>query len=177
MFAFVAHLDLPKSVEAYYQETGRAGRDGLPANAWMAYGIQDVITLRQLLESSEADETHKRIERHKLEAMLGLCEITTCRRQALLGYFVEHLPEPCGNCDNCLVPPETWDGTEASQKALSCVLPHRAALWCELHHRCIARKKQSTHPTLRARQAQYFRYRHRDEYHRMARRVSSAGGA
>jgi ATP-dependent DNA helicase RecQ len=118
---FVAHLDLPKSMEAYYQETGRAGRDGLIADAWMAYGLQDVITLRQLLESSEADETHKRIERQKLEAMLGLCEITSCRRQALLGYFGEILPEPCGNCDTCLQPPETWDGTVTAQKALSCV--------------------------------------------------------
>jgi ATP-dependent DNA helicase RecQ len=118
---FVVHLDLPKSIEAYYQETGRAGRDGLPANAWMTYGIQDVVTFRRLLESSEADDAHKRTERHKLEAMLGLCEITTCRRQALLGYFGEQLPRPCGNCDNCLVPPETWDGTEAGQKALSCV--------------------------------------------------------
>jgi ATP-dependent DNA helicase RecQ len=118
---FVVHLDLPKSIEAYYQETGRAGRNGLPANAWMTYGIQDVVTFRRLLESSEADDAHKRTERHKLEAMLGLCEITTCRRQALLGYFGEQLPRPCGNCDNCLVPPETWDGTEAGQKALSCV--------------------------------------------------------
>ncbi len=118
---FVAHLDLPKSVEAYYQETGRAGRDGLPANAWMTYGLQDVITLRQMLDSSSADENHKRNERQRLEAMLGLCEITTCRRQALLGYFGEALSEPCGNCDNCLAPPETWDGTTAAQKALSCV--------------------------------------------------------
>ena len=118
---FVAHLNLPKSIEAYYQETGRAGRDGLPADAWMAYGLQDVITLRQMQESSEADESHKRIERHKLDAMLGLCELTTCRRQALLRYFGDELPEPCGNCDTCLEPPETWDATVAAQKALSCV--------------------------------------------------------
>ncbi len=118
---FVAHLNLPKSIEAYYQETGRAGRDGLPADAWMAYGLQDVITLRQMQESSEADEQHKRVERHKLDAMLGLCELTTCRRQALLHYFGDTLDEPCGNCDNCLTPPETWDATEAAQKALSCV--------------------------------------------------------
>jgi ATP-dependent DNA helicase RecQ len=118
---FVAHLDLPKSVEAYYQETGRAGRDGLPADAWMSYGLQDVIALRQLLESSEAVETHKRIERQKLEAMLGLCEITSCRRQALLAYFGDELEGPCGNCDTCLEPPETWDGTVTAQKALSCV--------------------------------------------------------
>ncbi|MEJ2405949.1 MAG: DNA helicase RecQ, partial [Candidatus Thiodiazotropha sp.] len=118
---FVAHLNLPKSVEAYYQETGRAGRDGLPADAWMVYGLQDVITLRQMQASSEAEESHKRIERHKLDAMLALCETTDCRRQALLGYFADPLEQPCGNCDTCLQPPETWDATVASQKALSCV--------------------------------------------------------
>ncbi len=118
---FVAHLSLPKSVEAYYQETGRAGRDGLPADAWMIYGLQDVIMLRQMLESSDADETHKRVERHKLDAMLGLAELTTCRRQSLLAYFAETLPRPCGNCDTCLEPPETWDASIAAQKALSCV--------------------------------------------------------
>ncbi len=118
---FVAHLNLPKSIEAYYQETGRAGRDGLPADAWMAYGLEDVITLRQMVEQSEADEAHKRVERHKLEAMLGLCETTACRRQALLRYFGEARPEPCGNCDTCLTPPETWDATEPARKALSVV--------------------------------------------------------
>ena len=118
---FVAHLNLPKSVEAYYQETGRAGRDGLAADAWMIYGLQDVITLRQMLETSESDDTHKRVERHKLDAMLGLSELTTCRRQALLAYFGETLNEACGNCDNCLTPPETWDASVSAQKALSCV--------------------------------------------------------
>jgi len=118
---FVAHLNMPKSVEAYYQETGRAGRDGLPADAWMVYGLQDVITLRQMLEGSEADDAHKRVERHKLDAMLGLAELTSCRRQALLSYFGETLPQPCGNCDTCLAPPETWDATVPAQKALSCV--------------------------------------------------------
>jgi ATP-dependent DNA helicase RecQ len=118
---FVAHMNLPKSVEAYYQETGRAGRDGLPADAWMIYGLQDVITLRQMLETSESDDAHKRVERHKLDAMLGLCELTTCRRQALLAYFGETLDQPCGNCDNCLTPPETWDASIPAQKALSCV--------------------------------------------------------
>jgi ATP-dependent DNA helicase RecQ len=117
---FVAHLDLPKSLEAYYQETGRGGRDGLPADAWMAYGFEDVVALRQLMESSDAEERFKRIERHKLDAMLGYCETTGCRRQVLLGYFGEVLPDPCGNCDTCLEPPETWDGTEAARKALSC---------------------------------------------------------
>ncbi|WP_432695835.1 DNA helicase RecQ [Marinobacterium sp. YM272] len=118
---FVAHLDLPKSVEAYYQETGRAGRDGEPADAWMVYGLQDVIFLRQMLEGSQADEVHKQVERQKLEAMLGLCEITSCRRQALLAYFGEPEHQPCGNCDTCLEPVPVWDGTEASRKALSAV--------------------------------------------------------
>ena len=118
---FVAHLNLPKSVEAYYQETGRAGRDGLPADAWMIYGLQDVITLRQMLEASDSDDAHKRVERHKLDAMLGLCELSTCRRQALLTYFSETLSKPCGNCDTCLEPPEAWDATVPAQKALSCV--------------------------------------------------------
>ncbi len=118
---FVAHLDLPKSIEAYYQETGRAGRDGKAANAWMSYGLQDVIKLRQMLDNSDAEEHFKRIERHKLDAMLGLCEITSCRRQALLHYFGEALEKSCGNCDACLNPVITWDGTEAAQKALSCI--------------------------------------------------------
>ncbi|MEH6824917.1 MAG: DNA helicase RecQ [Motiliproteus sp.] len=118
---FVAHLDLPKSIEAYYQETGRAGRDGEPADAWMVYGLQDVIFLRQMLDSSEAGELQKQIERQRLEAMLGLCEVTSCRRQALLGYFGEPDHAACGNCDTCLSPVETWDGTEAARKALSTV--------------------------------------------------------
>ena len=118
---FVAHLDLPKSIEAYYQETGRAGRDGDAANAWMVYGLEDVVKLRQMLEASDADEQHKRIERHKLDAMLGLCEITSCRRQALLRYFGEEAPSRCGNCDTCRRPVDTWDGTTAARKALSCV--------------------------------------------------------
>jgi ATP-dependent DNA helicase RecQ len=116
---FVAHLDLPKTVESYYQETGRAGRDGLPADAWMVYGLQDVIKLRQMMSDSQGSEEHKRAEQHRLNAMLGLCEITSCRRQALLGYFGEELKEPCGNCDTCLYPVDTWDGTEAARMALS----------------------------------------------------------
>jgi ATP-dependent DNA helicase RecQ len=118
---FVAHLDMPKTVEAYYQETGRAGRDGEPADAWLVYGLQDVIKLRQMMSTSEGSEAHKRAEQHRLNAMLGLCEITACRRQALLHYFGETLPNPCGNCDNCLEPVETWDATEAAQMALSAV--------------------------------------------------------
>ena len=118
---FVAHLDLPKSIEAYYQETGRAGRDGVPADAWMVYGLQEVVALRQMVEGSKAGEMRKRLEVRKLDAMLGYCELTTCRRRTLLAYFGETLSEPCGNCDNCLAPVATWDATEASQKALSCV--------------------------------------------------------
>ncbi len=118
---FIAHLDLPKSLEAYYQETGRAGRDGSAATAWMVYGLQDVIKLRQMLDDSAGNEEHKRIERHRLDAMLGLCEITACRRHALLHYFGDDASENCGNCDNCLTPPELWDGTIAAQKALSTV--------------------------------------------------------
>ncbi|WKC36173.1 DNA helicase RecQ [Ectopseudomonas chengduensis] len=118
---FVCHMDLPKSLEAYYQETGRAGRDGLPADAWMAYGLQDVIFLKQMLNNSDGDERHKRIEQHKLDAMLALCEETRCRRQALLAYFDEELPNPCGHCDNCIDGVETWDATEPARQALSAV--------------------------------------------------------
>ena len=118
---FVAHLNMPRTIEAYYQETGRAGRDGLPANAWLAYGMQDVINLRLVSQQSEADETFKRLQQQKLDAMLGLCEQVSCRRMSLLAYFDEVLEKPCGACDNCLLPPDTWDATEAARKALSCV--------------------------------------------------------
>ena len=118
---FVAHLSLPKNIEAYYQETGRAGRDGDAADAWMSYGLQDVLLLRQMMENSEGSEDYKRITNQKLDAMLGLCELASCRRQAILAYFDETMKEPCGNCDNCLNPPETWDATEDAQKALSTV--------------------------------------------------------
>ena len=118
---FVAHLDLPKSIEAYYQETGRAGRDGEPADAWMVYGLQDVVQLAQFVAASDADEQHKRRERAKLDALLGWCEVTECRRRPLLEYFGEPREEACGNCDNCTAPPATWEGTEAARKLLSAV--------------------------------------------------------
>jgi ATP-dependent DNA helicase RecQ len=117
---FVAHLDLPKNIEAYYQETGRAGRDGLPADAWMTYGLADVVNQRRMIDESGADDEFKRLQRNKLDALLALAEATDCRRVRLLAYFGE-ASEPCGNCDNCLSPPETWDATEAARKALSCV--------------------------------------------------------
>ncbi|MGH3465819.1 MAG: DNA helicase RecQ [Kribbellaceae bacterium] len=117
---FVAHLDLPKSVEGYYQETGRAGRDGLSADAWMTYGLGDVVQLRRLIEQSEGSEEFRRISFAKLDALLGLCETAGCRRVRLLDYFGE-AARPCGNCDTCLEPPETWDATEASRKALSAI--------------------------------------------------------
>ena len=117
---FVAHLDLPKSMEGYYQETGRAGRDGLPANAWMAYGLGDVVSMRQMLLSGEAPEERKRVELQKLDALLGFCESTDCRHQTVLRYFGEEHPGDCGQCDNCLSPVDTWDATQAAQMALSC---------------------------------------------------------
>ncbi len=118
---FVAHLDLPKSMEGYYQETGRAGRDGLPANAWMAYGLGDVVSMRKMLDSGDAPEARKQVERQKLDALLGFCESTQCRHQTLLRYFGEQHPGDCGQCDNCLNPVDTWDATQAAQMALSCV--------------------------------------------------------
>lgn len=118
---FVAHLDLPKTIESYYQETGRAGRDGLSADAWMIYGLQDVIKLRQMMDGSDGSPEFKRLEQHRLNAMLGLCEITSCRRHALLAYFDEVSSERCENCDTCLSPVSTWDATDACRRALSVV--------------------------------------------------------
>ncbi|GAB7220354.1 DNA helicase RecQ [Vibrio comitans] len=118
---FVGHLSLPKSIESYYQETGRAGRDGAQANAWMAYGLQDLVMQKQMVENSDGNSQYKQVQVGKLNALLGYCELSSCRRQTLLGYFGESLSQPCGNCDNCLNPPKTWDGTQAAQKALSTV--------------------------------------------------------
>ena len=118
---FVAHLDLPKSVEGYYQETGRAGRDGLPSTAWLAYGLQDVVQQRKMIDTSEGDEAHRRRQAAHLNAMLALCETVECRRVQILNYFGQKA-EPCGNCDTCLSPPEKWDGTIPAQKLLSTVV-------------------------------------------------------
>lgn len=118
---FVAHLDLPKSVEGYYQETGRAGRDGLPSTAWLAYGLQDVVQQRKMIETSDGDLARRRSLAAHLDAMLALCETVRCRRAQLLEYFGEPAGGPCGNCDTCLEPPESWDGTVPAQKLLSTV--------------------------------------------------------
>ena len=122
---FVAHCDLPKSMEAYYQETGRAGRDGEPAEAWMTYGLQDVVRLRLMVDQSEAGEEHKRMQRARLQALVAWCEVTRCRRAALLAYFGEQYEGFCGNCDICLNPPKTFDGTVLAQKFLSCAVRAR----------------------------------------------------
>jgi len=118
---FVVHMDMPKSIEAYYQETGRAGRDGAEATALLLYGIEDVVKLKQMAESSNASEEFKRLEQQRLNALLGICELVSCRRQVLLHYFGDELAQPCGNCDNCLSPPQTWNATTEAQMALSCV--------------------------------------------------------
>jgi ATP-dependent DNA helicase RecQ len=118
---FVAHIDLPKSIEGYYQETGRAGRDGDASEAWLSYGLGDVVSLRQMIEQGDAADERKRLELRKLDALLGYCETTDCRRQALLRWFGEEHAGACSNCDNCLSPPQSWDGTDAARKALSAI--------------------------------------------------------
>ena len=144
---FIAHLDLPKNIESYYQETGRAGRDGLPAAAFLVYGLADVVLQRRLIEESTAQSEWKKIQRYKLDALLALAETHTCRRVELLAYFGEE-SEPCGNCDNCLHPPPTWDATEAAQKALSSVIrvrhaPAGAAAYGFNYHIDLLRGKRS----------------------------------
>lgn len=118
---FVVHLDMPKSIESYYQETGRAGRDGDASTALLLYGLEDIVKLRMMMENSDGNEQHKRQEQQRLNAMLGLCEVTSCRRQVLLRYFGDTLEEPCGNCDNCVNAPDTWNASEVAQMAMSCV--------------------------------------------------------
>ncbi len=158
---FVAHLDLPKSIEAYYQETGRAGRDGEPADAWMVYGLQDVVQLAQFVAASEADEQHKRRERAKLDALLGWCEVTECRRRPLLEYFGEPRAEACGNCDNCASPPATWDGTDAARKLLSAVYRTGQTLRRGARHRRAARRGDGESRAASARAAVRLRHRQR----------------
>ena len=140
---FVAHLDLPKSIEGYYQETGRAGRDGAPADAWMAYGLADVVQQRRLIDQSDASEEYKRVSAAKLDALLGLCETASCRRVRLLEYFGE-ASAPCGNCDTCLEPPETFDATRSGAESAVRDVPHRPTLWCRASHRRAARQGRRT---------------------------------
>ena len=172
---FVAHLDVPKNLEAYYQETGRAGRDGLPADAWMTYGMADVTSLFRLLETGEATDRQRRIERQKIEALIGYCETVSCRRQVLLGYFGEAEHPPCGNCDNCRAPVPSCDGTIAAQKALSAI--YRTGQRFGAHHLVDVLLGAETE---RVRQAgaqptEDLRRRHRIGPPRMALGVSPAG--
>jgi len=171
---FVAHLDLPKSVEGYYQETGRAGRDGLPSTAWLSYGLQDVVQQRKLIDSSAGDEAHRRRQGMHLDAMLALCETVGCRRVQLLGYFDEQ-SEPCRNCDTCLTPPQAWDGTVAAQKLLSAVYRLRSERPSAVRrgpcHRHPARQADAQGRPARARHPHRVRHRHRPARHRVARIV------
>ncbi len=166
---FVAHLDLPKNIESYYQETGRAGRDGLPADAWMTYGLADVVNQRRMIDESEAGEDFKRLQRGKLDALLALAEAHDCRRVRLLAYFGQD-SQPCGNCDNCLHAPATWDATDAARKALSCIYRFRqygghgaARLRRRPPDRRAARQAQRQGGAVRPRRAVHLRHRRRRE--------------
>ena len=175
---FVAHLDLPKSVEGYYQETGRAGRDGLPSTAWLAYGLADVVQQRRMIDTSEGDAAHKRRLTAHLDAMLALCETVECRRVQLLNYFGQP-SQPCGNCDTCLTPPESWDGTVAAQKLLSTVvrLEQRGQRYGAGHLVDILRGKVTPRITsLGPRVAEHVRCGRRRVRRRVARRGPPAAG-
>jgi ATP-dependent DNA helicase RecQ len=172
---FVAHLDLPKSVEAYYQETGRAGRDGAPADAWMAYGLSDVVQQRRLIEASDAADDYKRVSAAKLDALLGLCETAGCRRVRLLDYFGE-ASAPCGNCDTCLAPPETYDATSEAQKhCRRSIAPDSASA---LHLIDVLRGKAGERAALGTRSAVVFKWRDIDEgaWRNVFRQLVALGG-
>ena len=154
---FVAHLDLPKSIEGYYQETGRAGRDGEPAEAWLGYGLGDVVTLRQMIEQGEAGEERKRLERRKLDALLGYCESTRCRRQALLAGFGEAHAGACGNCDNCLEPAAQLGRHRSRAQGAVVRVPHRPALRRAAPDRRAARRRHRTRAAVRPRRAEHLR--------------------
>jgi ATP-dependent DNA helicase RecQ len=172
---FVAHLDLPKSLEAYYQETGRAGRDGLPSEAWMTYGLEDMVKLRQLLENSAAPEAQKRIERQKLDALLGYCETTRCRRRVLLEYFGETLAAPCGNCDTCLERRLRRHRGGAQGAVLR--LPHRPDVRRPARHRRAARRRYRARAQVPPQCAQHLRHRRRVLPRRVALDLPPAGVA